>query len=445
MKLNKDDVLGSFDGFMSHIKIGKNIRSGMLIYTRLHEDAHRIFQSSTEMGWIIYFLKKDCEIAAENRDFEYCNRITAFVNVLEKFMENISEIFANTCELLAVKENGLDVKDYIKKCKKGEYKKYCFLFDYVNCLEGSFYDKIGTLLNASSKAMQKYDTDYVKIGLEGEISKLKEQLLSCEVPEVALQRILYGEISYEKKEIEFNNIIDVLEGAGTLTYLKDFVSLVRTTWFEEFVDDILENKELLNLKFHESAAYFLWNEIKCQDVSVNNFVSRETDFVAIYSNQAEECVVYKYFGNKEVIKCCLDIDELDLLLDTVKYVMYEKGKSRKVDEILSLRKDLVLVIFYDKMEDYLKEVFLLNKKARFVTISDSKDYVVSFGMLISKLASKELHFSVFNGLFSRILYQLVEALGGETFYSEEMFDCFETEDLKFAYCHAMLFCLEATT
>lgn len=47
MKLNKDDVLGSFDGFMSHIKIGKNIRSGMLIYTRLHEDAHRIFQSST--------------------------------------------------------------------------------------------------------------------------------------------------------------------------------------------------------------------------------------------------------------------------------------------------------------------------------------------------------------------------------------------------------------
>ena len=69
------------------------------------------------MGWIIYFLKKDCEIAAENRDFEYCNRITAFVNVLEKFMENISEIFANTCELLAVKENGLDVKDYIKKCK----------------------------------------------------------------------------------------------------------------------------------------------------------------------------------------------------------------------------------------------------------------------------------------------------------------------------------------
>ncbi len=50
MKLNKDDMLGSFDGFMSHIKIGENIRSGMLIYTRLYEDAHRIFQSSTEMG-----------------------------------------------------------------------------------------------------------------------------------------------------------------------------------------------------------------------------------------------------------------------------------------------------------------------------------------------------------------------------------------------------------
>lgn len=445
MKLNKDDVLGSFDGFLSHINTGKNIRKGMLIYTRFHEDAHRIFQASTEMGWIIYFLKKDCEIAVENRDFEYCNRIIAIVNVLERFMENISEIFANTCELLAVKENGLDVKDYIEKCKKGEYKEYCFLFDYVNCLGGTFYDKIGTLLNASSKAMQKYDMAYVKIGLEGDISKLKEQLSSCEAPEVLLQRILYGEISYEKKQLEYNIILDVLEELGTLIYIKDFVSLVRTTWFEEFVDDILENKELLNLKFHESVVYFLWNEINCQDVSVEFFGAREADFVAIHSTQMEECVVYKCIGNKEVIKCCLDIDELNLLLDTVKYVMYKKGKNSKVDEILSLRKELVLVRFYDKIEDYFKAVFLLNKKARFVTVSDSKDYAVSFGGLVSKLASEELHFSVFNGLFSRILYQLVEALGGETFYSENILDCFETEDLKFAYCHALLFCLVATS
>ena len=110
-----------------------------------------------------------------------------------------------------------------------------------------------------------------------------------------------------------------------------------------------------------------------------------------------------------------------------------------------MRKDLVLVVFYDKIEDYFKELFWLNKNARFVTISDSEDYVVSFGVLISKSAKKELHFSVFNGLFSRILYQLVETLGGETFYSEEMLDCFENEDLLFAYCQAMLFCLAATT
>lgn len=443
MKLNRKDVLGSFDGFASNIKSGKNIKNGMLIYTRFHEDAHKIFQASSEMGLIIFFLKTDSIIASKKGDFGYCNRITAFVDALEMFMENITEIFANTCELLAVNENGLDVKEYIGKFKKGEYKKYCFLFDDINCFSGSFYDKVNILLDASSKAMQKYGIDYVKIGLEEGIVELREKLASCEAPEILMQRILYGEVISEKKELELNKILNVLEELGTLKYINDFISLVRTPWFQKYVNEMLENKDLLNLKFHKNTAYFVWDDIKCKYVSLKDLISRKTDFVAIHTTESEECVVYKFFHDQGIIKCCIDVDELDIILDTVKYVMFERGKSNKVDKALYLRNNLILISFYSDIEDYFKMIILLKDKSRFITISSSKDYEFSFGGLIS--TDREIHLSVFNGIFSPIFYQLVEVLGGKTYNTNNMSDFFETVDLMNAYGYVILFCLEATS
>ena len=445
MKLKEDNILGYFDGITSQINVGKNMSKGMVIYTRFHEDAHRIFQTFSEIGWIIYFLKKDCEVAAENNNFKYCNRFTAFVNILENFMENISEIVANTCELLAVNENGIDVEDYIENNKKKEYKKYCFLFDYINSMEGGFYDKTNFLFDAAFKTMQEYDMNRVRIGLEEGIAKLKEKLLVCEAPEIRLQRILYGEVEFEKKEFKIKDILNTLERLGALVYIKDFVTVIKNEYFEKIVDELNENKEFLNLAFHKNMRYFEWDKIKCKNVSKEFFLTQDTQLLVVFSTLKEECIAYKYNLEKsEIIRCQLDIEDLKTIFPTVKYVMYEKGKNDKIDSLLKLQENLILVRFYEKIDEYFKSIIMLGEKGKFMSVSDSHFYAVSFGMLVNELKNREIHFSIFNGLYSRILYEMVEQLGGKTYYRDDMSRMFENKEVLFAFSFTMLFCLEAT-
>lgn len=443
MKLNDNNVFGSFDGFNSNIQIGKNIKNGMLIYTRFHEDAHRIFQSSIEIGWIIYFLKRDCLIAAKNQQYGYCNRIVAFVNILEKFIENITEIVANTCELLFAKGNGLNVETYIATYKR-EYKPYCFLFDYINCLEGDVYNKIEILFDASIRAMQEYDTDFVKIGLEGKMMELRKRLSLCEPPELLMQRILYGEIAPDKKTLDIQNILNVLEELDTLQYIQNLVTLIRTKKIDGYVYDAIQNKELMNLRFHSNDVYFAWEKIGGSYVSLDSFKRVKTEFIAIDCTNDEECVAYKYFDKSKTIKCCIHLEDVDSILENVKYIMYEEGNDNTIVRELNMHGNLIAVKMYRKTDDYLEKIVSVNEQAKFVTISESKDYAVSFGCLISKIQNNEIYFSVFNGLFSRIFYNAVELFGGETFYNENMMECFEPIDLAHAFINTMLFCMVST-
>lgn len=46
----------------------KSKDNGMLVFTRFHENFHKILNASTEIGCIIYFLKGDVENASlENK------------------------------------------------------------------------------------------------------------------------------------------------------------------------------------------------------------------------------------------------------------------------------------------------------------------------------------------------------------------------------------------
>ena len=92
MKLNSEDILGSFNGIEEFIGLGKNIHNGMLVFTRFHENFHKILNASTEIGYIIYFLKRDVENASIESKFEYCNKTNSIIDILEKYMENISEM-----------------------------------------------------------------------------------------------------------------------------------------------------------------------------------------------------------------------------------------------------------------------------------------------------------------------------------------------------------------
>lgn len=443
--MNRTGVLGSFDGFTANIRTGKNIINGTLIYTKFHEDAHRIFEASTEIGWIMYFLRQDSKVAAENNDFKYCNRITAFINVLEKFMENLSEIVANTCELLAVKENGGDVKKYIEEYKKGKYEKYCFLFDYVNMFNGSFYDKFGKVLNAASGAMQKFDAEFVMIGLGAEISQLKEKLACCEPPEMVLQRILYGEIDCVIKRIELNNILKLLEEMGTLLYIQDYVSIIKDSSFENLVEKLLEDKEFLNLQFHKSTRYFSWDDINCKNVNFQDFIVQEADFVAIQCQGKSECVGYKYIGEKDIIESCFDVVELETVIDTVKYVMYDIESEEGLIEKLKGKENIILVKFFGNIEDYLEKIYVLNNNSKFIALADSRNYVLAYGSLTCQKEDNIVYFSVFDGRYGDVLYKMVERLGGEVLYKDD-FDRLSFEDRRlFAYLMAFLFCLAATS
>lgn len=102
------------------------------------------------------------------------------------------------------------------------------MFDYINCLEGDIYNKIEILFDASTRAMQEYDMDFVKIGLEGKMMKLRNRLSSCETPELLMQRILYGEIAPDKRALDIQNVLKVLEELDTLRYIKNLVAMLRT-------------------------------------------------------------------------------------------------------------------------------------------------------------------------------------------------------------------------
>lgn len=444
MKSNRADILGSFDGYISNIKAGKNIKGGTLIYTRMHEDAHKILQESTEIGWILYFLRRDSECAAENKDFGYCNKLNAFINVMEQHLENISEIFANTCELLAVNENGISVKSYIDGCKKEKYGKYCFLFEYVNGLGGALYEKIDYMLYAAKGSLQQYEVDFVKIGLSDGVSKLKERLSSCEYPEITLQRILYGQIQYKKKEIDLYDVLHKLESVGVLVYIQDYISLLKDRSYMDFVNESIDDKELQNFLFHMKEKYFDWSEIHCKTVSQKIFVGIESYCLAIHSDGKDEVVAFKFIDNGEIYKGYFCDEDLDRLISTVKCVMYDVGSEEKLINNLKKRKNVVLLEFYNDVYDYWRKIVVCGKYARFISVSDSEDYAVSYGGLTCQNERNIIYFSIYNGMYNSFIYELVRKMGGETFCMDEI-DGVLPDDLFLSYSFAMVFCLKATS
>lgn len=445
MKLNSEDILGSYDGIEEFIGLGKNIHNGMLVFTRFHENFHKILNSSTEIGYIIYFLKRDVENASLEKKFEYCNKINSIVEILEKYMENISEIFANTCELLIANEHGSDIFCRVKETKKGIYSNYCFLFDHMNSMALTTYQKIAILLNAAVISLQECTVEKVVskslVGAKG----ILEQLYTSESPEMVIQRVLFGEYLYKQRKFDLNHILNCLQSAGFLVYIQDYVEFIKSEEFKEFADGISENKEFMNFQFHKSAKYFDARDIKCNIVDKSIIMEEKSRFAYLNSDDDGFITAIKMSDDNSYIKGYINKDDIEDFLESVDSVMYNYMENNRIKIGKIDIKNKILIEYFDDYETYFLKALSLKENARYVSISDSKVNAISIGCLIDDLNAKRISMCIINGQYNKKLYKMIEDIGGKCYYTGNMMECFKSEELFFGFSFALVFLLQVTT
>lgn len=445
MKFNTEDILGSFNGIEEFIGLGKNIHNGMLVFTRFHENLHKILNASSEIGYIIYFLKRDVENASKESKFEYCNKINSIIDILEKYMENTSEIFANTCELLIANEHGSDILNKVKETKKGIYSNYCFLFEYMNDMTLSTYKKIEVLLNAAVIALQ--DCSVEKVVSKGFVGpkELSELLYATELPEIVIQRILFGEYLYIRKEFDVNHILNCLQNAGFLVYIQDYVEFIKSEEFKEFADNVSDNNEFMNFQFHKSAKYFDEKAIKCNIVDKSIIMKEKSRFAYLSSDEDGFFTAIKMSDDNSYIKGYINKDDVEAFFESVDSVMYDCMENNRIEIEKINVKNKILIEYFDDYETYFLKALSLKENARYVSISDSKVYAISFGCLIDNLNAKRISMCIINGQYNKKLYEMIEDNGGNCYYTDNMMECFNSEELFLGFSFALVFLLQVTT
>jgi hypothetical protein len=445
MKLNREDILGSFNGIEEFIGLGKNIHYGMLVFTRFHENFHKILNASTEIGYIIYFLKRDVENASLENKFEYCNKINSIIAILEKYMENISEIFANTCELLIAYEYGNDIFCRVKETKKGIYSNYCFLFDHMNNMKLTTYGKIGVLLNAAVISLQECTAEKVVFNSLVGPKDLLEQLYISELPEIVIQRILFGEYLYKQTSFELNDILDVLQNAGFLVYIKEYVELVKSEEFKEFSDSISKNKELMNFQFHKSAKYFDAKDIKCNIVDKSIIMKKKSKFAYLSFDDDGFISAIKICDDNSYINGFINKDEIKEFFESVDSIMYNYMENDRIEIEKIDTNNKIMIEYFDDYETFFSKALSFKENARYVSVSDSEVYAISIGCLIDNLNVKKINMCILNGQYNMELYKMIEGIGGNCYYTDNMMECFKSKELFFGFSFALVFLLQVTS
>ena len=145
------------------------------------------------------------------------------------------------------------------------------------------------------------------------------------------------------------------------------------------------------------------------------------------------------------LKGYINKDDIEAFFESVDSVMYDCMENNRIEIEKIDVKNKILIEYFDDYETYFLKALSLKENARYVSISDSKVYAISFGCLIDNLNAKRISMCIINGQYNKKLYEMIEDNGGNCYYTDNMMECFNSEELFLGFSFALVFLLQVTT